>query len=177
MQRHNRISFVQPLSRDEKGSVLLIALLVMIAISVLGVLGIQSSIIELHLVRNERDIRETFYLSESAAFEGVQMLVNTQKEDRQDNIPVWHHARKEKETLDLDFRNVAQWDADGQGMDDNSIKSLFDEDSSIAAVEWDVVSGGSLVMTEPRLILTRVYGLCKKYNANQLIEIGYAMRY
>ena len=177
MQGHNWLYRAQEMSKDEKGSVLLIALLVMMAITVLGVLSIQSSMIELHLVRNERDIRETFYLSESAAFEGVQLLVDSKKEDRQDNIPVWHHRRKEKETLNLDFRDVAQWDADGLGRDDNSIKSRFDKDSSIAAVEWDIVSGGSLVMTDSRLILTRVYGLCKKHNADQLIEIGYAMRY
>lgn len=162
---------------DESGSVLLIALLVMIAISVLGVLGIQSSIVELDLVRNERDIQEAFHLSESAALEGIELLVNSSKEDRQDNQPVWHHARKTMEALNCDLRDMTQWDADGQGQDDNSIKSKFSQESLIAAVEWDVAAGGSLVMTQSRLIVTRVYGLCTKHNAGQLIEIGYAMRY
>lgn len=163
-------------SKKETGSVLLIALLVMTAISVLGVLAIQSSIIELNLVRNERDIQETFYLSESAALEGVQLLSNLKAEDRQDRYPIWLHSRKKLAAMNLNFRDASKWHADEQGGGGNSIKSRFNSDSLISAVEWDIVSGGSLVMTEPRLVLIRVYGLCMKYNANQLIEIGYVMR-
>lgn len=163
--------------RDEEGSILLIALLVMVAVTVLGVMGIQSSILELNLVGNERDILESFYLSEGAALEGVQLLADSKREDLEDNHPVWHHSRKELKTLNCDFRDAHRWDGDGLGQDDNSIKSRFSQDSLISAVEWDIASGGSLVMTESRLVVTRVYGLCRKHDADQLIEIGYAMRY
>lgn len=167
----------RPCSGAQGGSVLLVVLLIMIAISVLGVMGLQSSAVEMDLVRNGRDIRETFYLSEGAALEGVQLLVNAAREDLQDAQPVWHHARKAVQARGWNFRGIDDWDGDGQGGDDNSVQSRLSRDSLICAVEWDVACGGSLVMTESRLVVTRVYGLSKKHDADQVIEIGYAMRY
>ena len=159
-----------------KGSILVIVLLIMVALSVFGVLGIQLSLIEMKLVGNERDIRETFYLSEGAVLEGVQRLVNLKQTDLLDAYPVWHHSRKKLEALQCNFRNVKHWSADTKEKD-NCIHSRFNPEGMIAAVEWNVASGGSLIMTEAQLMVTRIYGLCRKHNTDQLIEIGYAMRY
>ena len=50
----------------QRGSALVVVLLVMTALSVLGVLSMHSSLIEQQLVQNSNEGKKIFYLSESA---------------------------------------------------------------------------------------------------------------
>jgi hypothetical protein len=171
-----RIGLAMHIIKNQSGSVLLIALLVLMAITVIGTMSIRTSVVELHISRNEREARETFFLAESAAVEGSQRLVYAIREDLEDEDPIWYHSRKNSKTEKIDFRKPDRWHAGGQAKD-NCIKSSMVGETYISCVEWDVATGGSLVMTESRLYINRIYGLCRKYQADDIIEIGYAMRY
>jgi hypothetical protein len=162
--------------QNQQGSVLLITILVLVAVSVLGVAGIQSGIIELKLAGNERRVRETFYLAESAAMEGLQRLTAVQGIDLNEQFTFWHHRKKDAEEVPIDFRALSQWDVDGK-QDDNARQSLVGPQTYFAAIEWQVATGGSLVMTGSRLYQNRIYGICLQQQPADLVEIGYYLRY
>ncbi len=161
---------------NRHGSALLVVLLVMTAVTILGIMSLNTSTVEMRIARNERDARETFYLAEGVAMEGVQRLMDTQPINLEEKSHFWHHARKEIEADEMDFRDPKKWDVDGQE-EDNGLQSLMDQGTFIAAVEWDLATGSSALVTESRLYMTRVYGLCTKNKAEHLIEIGFYMRY
>ena len=160
----------------QKGSALLIVMLVMSALAILGVMSINTSTVELSITRNEREIREVFYLSESAAMEAVQRLIDTPVIDLEDKKLSWHHSRAAARRGEIDFRIPSAWDADGRG-EDNAMQSKLGENVFIAAVEYRLASGSSAVCTESRLYLNRAYGLSTRYNAVNLVEMGFYLRY
>ena len=162
---------------NQKGSVLLITLLVLIAVTILGIAGIQTSIIELKISSNERQMREGFFLAESAAMDGVQRMASMMNKDLNDPSEFWYHSKRDSDGTDLDFRDPGKWIKDGDNDMHNCLGSAIDPSTFVAAMEWKVASASSLVMTETRLYQNRIYGLCTKYDADNLVEIGYNLRY
>lgn len=162
--------------RNEKGSTLVMVLIVMTAISIFGIIALSISKVELEISSNERQMREVFYLSEGAALEGAQRLVNAPPIDLEDKIYPWHHDENTAAQDTLDFRDPRQWDVDGHG-EDNAMQSALDSQVYFAAVEHRLAAGSSAVVTESRLYLNRVFGLCIRNNAVGLVEIGYQLRY
>ena len=162
--------------RCQGGSVLVVVLLIMTALAILGVMSINTSTVELDIVRNERETRETFYLSECAVLEGAQRLIDTPRIDLEEKISFWHHNEESIKAAEEDFSDPQYWDADGRG-EDNALQSRMDENTFIAAVEHRLASGSSAILTESRLYMNQVYGLSTKYDALSLVEIGYYLRY
>lgn len=163
-------------SRSRKGSTIVVVLLVMAAVSIFGVMTINLSSVEREISYNERRMREVFYLSEGAALEGVQRLVNAPRTDLEDKIYFWHHEENAVNHKRIDFRDPRQWDIDGRDPD-NAEQSALDAQSHFAAVEHRLATGSSAIVTEPRLYMNRVYGLCSKHKSVNLVEIGYQLRY
>ncbi len=170
------MAFFVPRDAHQDGSILMAALLVLMAITIIGIASIDKSIVELKIARNEKEIRETFYLSEAACMEGIQRLIDTEDIDLEEQIQAWHHPRKAETTEMVNFREPSHWDIDGVGQD-NGQSSLLKHGTFFAAVEWKVATGGSLLQTGTRLYQNRVYGLCDKYGIENIVEIGYYIRY
>ena len=160
----------------DRGSALVIVLLILMAVTILGIVGIDTSRIELDISTNGKQMRQSFYLAEAATAEGIQRLMETKPLDLNDQHPIWHHSREEIETEFLNFRDPAKWDKDGV-LPDNAITASVDPDAFLAAVEWGVATGSSLVATDSRLYVNRVYGLCNRNNQPCIVEIGYYKRY
>jgi Tfp pilus assembly protein PilX len=161
---------------NQEGSVLLIALLVLLAVTIFGVVSLNTSSVELHIARNERDVREVFYLAEAGVMEGVQSLVDTKQIDLEEKFLFWHHAAKDIEAQQVNFRNPGHW-IPSEEAEKNARPCAISPETYLAAVEWDVATGDSLVMTEPRLYVNRIYSLCQKNNSSEIIEVGYRLRY
>ena len=155
---------------------LVTTLLVLLAITILGVASINTSVVESKIARTEKEVRETFYLSEGAAMECIQRLIGTDPVDKNEQFPFWIHSKREATGLGVNFRYPKDWDVDGKGADNGLISPMGNE-TYMAAVEWGVATGGSLVQTGSRLYQNRAYGLCTRYDINSVIEIGYYMRY
>jgi len=161
---------------NQRGSTLVIVLLVMTAISIIGVMSINTSIVELNIARNERENGQIFYLSESAAMEGVQRLVDSPLIDLEEKIQFWHHSVDAMKAKRINFRDPQKWIVDGKSAD-NAMQSGLDSDAYFAAVEHRLATGSSAIVTESRLYMNQVYGLSTKYNTANLVEIGYYLRY
>jgi hypothetical protein len=154
----------------------MVVLLVTLAISILGIMNINISTVERDISHNESLMREDFYLSEGAALEGIQRLVDASRIDLEDKFFVWHHAENAVDMDEMNFRDSRQWHADGRS-EDNAMQSALDSQSYFAAVEHRLAAGSSAITTEPRLYLNRVFGLCTRHNAAKVVEIGYQLRY
>lgn len=171
MYRTARLAFC-----GDEGSTLVVVLWVMAAISILGVMSLNLSTVELGISSNEHQIREVFYLSEGAAFEGVQRLINAPRTDLEDKFNFWHHGGKMASVDKTDFRDPQQWITDARE-GENAMQSALDPQSYFSAVEHRLAAGSSAVVTGTRLYMNRIYGLCRKHKAMNLVEIGYQLRY
>jgi type II secretory pathway component PulK len=168
--------FLLPEGANQSGSALIITLMVMASLTIFGIMSLNSSILEIQIGRNERELREAFYLAEGAVMEGLQRLVTLSRKDLDEQFAVWHHPIGTLQSEGLDFRNADIWDADGRE-EDNALTCSFSPHTYSAAVEYSVATGGSLIQTDTRLYQNRVYGLCRQYGADHLIEIGVYLRY
>jgi Tfp pilus assembly protein PilX len=162
--------------RGHRGSTLVAVMWVMAAVSIFGVMSLNISSVELEISSNERQMREVFYLSEGAAFEAIQRLINAPRADLEDKINFWHHSEVAVNQDGTDFRDPLQWKIDGRN-GDNAMQSALNPQSYYSAVEHRLAAGSSAVVTGPRLYMNRVYGLCSKHKALNLVEIGYQLRY
>jgi hypothetical protein len=160
----------------QSGSVLVVALLILMAITILGIASINTASVDLQIAGNAKQLRETFYLAEAAAMEGIQRLKHAAPIDLNEQHLFWHHSRQKLEADKIDFRNPEDWDVDCIPPD-NGLASSVGKDSFIAAVEWRVATGGSLIATDTRLFVNRVYGRSTKHDADTLLEIGFRSRY
>lgn len=161
---------------QSKGSTLVAVLLVLLAITILGIMSISACIVELKIASNERETREIFYLSEGSAMEGLQRLADLPSVDLDEKIAFWHHSAKEEDTANSTFRDSQKWDVDGIG-EDNAMQSKLSPNAFFAAVEHRLATGSSAIVTGSRLYMNQVYGLSTKYHTSDLVEIGYYLRY
>jgi len=72
--------------RRERGSVLVIALIMIVLLTIIGISASKTSEIEIMIAGNERIAKENLYLAEGAVRRAVQVLDNTNLED---NPPAW----------------------------------------------------------------------------------------
>ena len=158
------------------GSALIICLLVLAAITVLAVFGINSSAVQLQIAANHKQMGHGFYLAEGAAMEAAQRISNAPREDLLDHFYFWHHTRREMESASKDENHPQQLPQPGSDTMP-ALESTLGPNIYLAAVEWGVAPGSSLVATEPRLYLNRIYGKTSRNRADSTIEIGLQKRY
>ena len=160
----------------QTGTVLVLCVLILTAVTVLALVGMHAGAVDLQIATNHVRMGHGLYLAEGAALEGIQRLANAVPSDLHDRSFFWHHSRSELEALDLDLRCPAHWSAVGN-TPTLALQSALGPDVQLAAVEWSLAAGSSLVATEPRLYLNRVYGRSARFQADHLVEIGYQLRY
>lgn len=159
----------------QRGAALVITLMVLAAVTMLGVAAMNATCVEYKLSRNEREVQESFYLAEAAVIEAVQRLHGLPHDDLSDHVSKWHHVRHNEEGQ-VDFRKPENWIVE-ESREPNAMGSTLHPQSFFTAVEWDVAVGASLIVTGSRLYANRIYGISKREISDTLIEIGYYMRY
>jgi Tfp pilus assembly protein PilX len=165
-----------PGSATETGTALVVCMLILTAVTILGLVGIHAGVVDLHIATNHTQMGHGLYLAEGAALEGVQRLANATTTDLQDRSFFWYHSRSDLEAANLDLRCPAHWST-VENTRPIALQSTLGSDVQLAAVEWSLAAGSSMVATEPRLYLNRVYGRSTRFQADHLVEIGYQLRY
>lgn len=158
------------------GAVLVVCVLILTAVTVLGLVGIHAAVVELQIATNHTQMGHGLYLAEGAALEGVQRLANAAAIDLQDQSFFWHHSRSALKAAHLDLRCSAHWLNIGN-LRKLALESSLGPDVQLAAVEWSLAAGSSMIATQSRLYLNRVYGRSTRFQADHLVEIGYQLRY
>ena len=164
--------------KNEEGTVIVVALLILVMLTIIGISGTNTTVTELQIVGNDARYRQNFYRAEGAVMEAAQMLENAPTnilEDRTFNTAgyEWLTGRYVNASVMTD---TANWDDDPTSPACNSEAGTFAA-TMYSAVEERVSAGGSLDMAGTQLYEYSIYGLCNANNGESFIEAGYKMRF
>ena len=161
--------------RNEDGSVMLVALLLMAVLTIMGVAAINTSNIEILISSNDRSYKQNFYRSEAAAYEAAQIVEDA---DDADLMPATTTFTNWLKGIGTDMTIPGNWTTGTTG--NSQVSGIdADENTRYAAIMIGVAGGGSLDITMPsQLFEYAIYGLYLKPNAGRsLIAIGYRKRF
>ena len=161
------------LLKSEEGSAMLVALMILMVLTIIGVSSSNTTTVELQIVRNDGIYKQNLYLAEAAAQEAIQNIWNISRSDPillEKRAPVWLNT--------IDMADIDNWDDDGADGDDTALVSSTDPDASLAVVDAGIAAGGSLdISAETNAHDFAVFGLGKGSNGRVFIEIGYRDRF
>lgn len=159
--------------KNENGSAILVALLVLVALTVIGIASINTSSIELKISQNEKVYKQNFNIAESAAMHAVKLIGNMDgQEDYNDLMPsttslVWLSDPGSSSF----FENSGSWDYDDTGGDDNAEESA--DGTYMYAADFEGKQGGSsLKQGESSINLYSIYGMSQNKGGMALIDTG-----
>lgn len=158
---------------NKNGSAIIIAVLVLAAVTILGISASNTSNVEIMLTNNDILYKDNFYKAEAAAMEGAQTLQNATPEElifSGENKPNWLNES-------IDMTDLSLWDADGVGDTDTAAYGSLDSTRySVVFVGIDPES--SIDLTNPTLLRKFcVFGHSSRGASSNFIEIGYKRRY
>lgn len=159
--------------KNEDGSALVVALMILMVVTIIGISSSKTTTVELQIVRNDGIYKQNLYLAEAAAQEAIQMIWNISRSDPillEDKVPVWLNT--------IDMKNIDNWDDDGADGNDTALISSTDPDASLAVVDAGIAAGGSLdISSETNAHDFAVFGLGNRNNGRVFIRIGYRERF
>jgi len=157
----------------EDGSMLIVALILLVLLTLMGISATTLTDIELQIAGNEMVSRANFYNAEAAAMENIQLLANTGEAitDPTDPSMPWLNLESEL-PVPNDITDPVNW------TDANSrVASDPNGDQRFMTVFEGVIAGDSLDMTRSRIYTYRVVGK-GEINPGQgigLVEMGFRM--
>ena len=173
--------------KNEDGAAILVALMVLMAATIIGVSSSSKTTMELQVVRNDGVYKQNFYQAEGAAHEAIQLVWDQAQDDP--------YLLKEKTSLsyvnsladvDSDFDDRPDlidpgfaWDHDGQDDNDNSAASGIAAlaGTVLSAVDLGVSRPGSIEMTGTNVYDYAIFGLSTQNDGRACIQIGWRIRY
>jgi len=161
--------------KNEEGSAIVVAVMILMVVTIIGVSSTNTTTVELQIVRNDGIYKQNLYLAEAAAQEGIQRIWNLSRTDPfrlEIQAPAWLNNID-----DIDLTDPGDWDNDGAGGDDTAEVSSTDPDA-ILAVTDRIAEGGSLdISSETNAHQFAVFGIGSRNNGRVFIEIGYRERF
>jgi Tfp pilus assembly protein PilX len=159
--------------KNEEGSAIVVAMMILMVITIIGISASKMTTVELQIVRNDGIYKQNLYLAEAAAQEAIQRIWNVSRSDPillENQTPVWLNA--------INMADMDNWDNDGADGDDTALVSSTDPDASLAVIDVGIADGGSLdISSESNAHDFAVFGLGNRSNGRVFIEIGYRERF
>jgi hypothetical protein len=160
--------------KDERGSIMPIALVLLLLLTMIGIAATMTSEVEIRIAGNELTYKENLYFAEGAAMAGVQMLQNeTDTSVLKDLSLNWLHGS----LPDANITSAVNWDLDNN----NANQALADGGgyTGYLAVYQGIAPGGSLDIggTTTSLHNYTVYGRSARKKGEAIIELGYKRRF
>ena len=156
-------------SRNEKGSVLIVALIMLMLITIMGISATTTTEIELQIAGNDIIYKRNLYASESAAMEGIQLMEDT---DLETSAPTWL-TTVEDVIDDDDVRTDSNWSDNFTG-NVGSIRAGSASDSKVIAVfeGMDEIQE-SLDVSKTRIHSYSIFGRSNQQNGEGIVKLGY----
>jgi Tfp pilus assembly protein PilX len=154
----------------QEGSIVIVALVLLVLVTLMGVSITQITSVEMRIAGNERDYKRVFYLAEAAAMEALQRLENADPQDLKTSTTAleWLHDS----STDLEDKDNMK------NTDSISTESAFDQDTYFAVTARGITGGSSLsVTTSSRLYSFDAYGYSEKQRGRAHIVGGYKRRF
>jgi len=174
--------------KGEQGSVLVIALIMVVLLTVIGISASRNTEIEIMIAGNERVAKENFYIAEAAASDAISDL---EAANLKTNPPGWLikkdtylpadgrtavalPASSGSGDLDEKIHEDANWD---DALYSAQIPTLAGGNARCLAIELGQTKTGSLVMTSSKTYDFDVYGRSSLKNGQGLVKMGYRKAY
>lgn len=155
-----------PKVKNEEGSVLIVALIVLVLLTLLGIFATRTSEVELQIAGNDLRYKRNIYSAEAVAMECAQYIKDTDVLDT--GTLAWLHAMGGL-TRD-NVLNDSYWDT-------NSFQSTADPNTRYMAVVEGIAEQTSLDMTKSRVHMYSIYGRrLNTANTNEgrsIVNIGF----
>ena len=158
-------------SKGEDGSVLVLALILLVLLTMLGIAATMTTEIETRIAGNENAYKKNLYRAEGAAMTGVQMLEDVTDASSLKNLtPVWLHSTLPGSDINSDIN----WNP----TNNNSIQAL-DATHRYLAVYQGIAPGGSLDIggSPTSLHQFTVYGRSGRDSGASIVEVGFKKRF
>jgi hypothetical protein len=173
---------------NRRGSVVAIALMVMVTLTIVGLMAVKDTVMESTIARNHTLYRQTLYLAEAAVRQAVQMM-----EDYTDDTAVSGELMEKpsvlpwmRHYLNFDFgddANFGDFRAGDYGSFTPIMTAAGNNNASGFVVRYEGVSlGSSIVMGQPTnkyqfSVYGRAVGPMAGDATETMIKVGYTMRY
>jgi hypothetical protein len=155
-----------PWIKNEDGTVLVVALLILVFLTLIGITISATTEVEIQIAGNERLYKDNLYTAEAATMECAQMMEEFVSLD-----PTAHSFIKPLGSVTLNnIRDDTYWPGNAQ-------TSTIDANTSFIALEEGVAGGTTLDMTKTTLRSYSIYG--RRYDAAQpnkgrgIVRVGY----
>lgn len=150
----------------EKGSIIIIALILLMLVTLMGVSITQTASIEMRVAGNERDYKQNFYLAEAAAMEALQRLDNAGEDDLKPATTTFGWLYDTSTDLE-----------DKPTMAASGVVSPLDPNTRYGAVARGITGGASLSMTSTsQLFSFDAYGYSEDRGRAHIVA-GYKRRF
>ena len=149
-------------TKNEEGSVMVVALLILILLTIIGIASTTTTQIETQIAGNDKTYRINLYRAEAAGMVALQGLDDGSTAALKSLTYTWLHGG----LPDADIRSATNWSAA------NSAQAL-DSGNRYLAVDEGIVPGGSVDMSEPSVHEFAVYGRSVQNNGVSIVRIGY----
>lgn len=160
------------LKSDENGSAIVLAIMILVIVSIIGIESSNTSSLEVQIASAERDAKINFYCAEGAGMEVAQRVENAISEDLRSRADVWLNGS----TTNLE--DPAQWNYDETGTDDTAGPSAVCPDTYFSAEDTGISVRSSLDMSQPSQLHTfKVFGRRIAASQEAFIEMGYRKRF
>jgi Tfp pilus assembly protein PilX len=160
--------------KNEEGSVIIMALIVLVALTMIGIVSTDNTVVELQIVRNETIYRQNFFKAESAGIEGAQVMEDS-------NLAVaipWIQTLAT--AANMEVVSNWNWTPGGNAQLSNNMNDAGDANNNASYAAVFIKKVGSKKMTNPTsLYLYHVYGLFDSTSGlgQSMIRMGYNKRF
>jgi len=181
---------------NEEGSAIVIALIILVLLTMIGITATDNTVIELQIVRNEAIYRQNFYKAEAAVIEAAERMEDqTNTAMLMPSTTTWGWLRN-KTSVNADMTDITNWkdnadhpnwlDNDGLlGPDSESSNNMdvvadLRNNTRYATISNGIAGGASLSMTGgSNLYSYSIYGLFDSTSGQgrSLILMGYNRRF
>lgn len=159
------------LLKSEDGSVLVLALVMLVLLTLLGIAASRTSSIEMLVSGNDMIYKQNLHMAEAGAMQGAQRLENIP--NPKDNPPADNWLNPVVgDVTDAKIGVRAYWEedvADG-GAPYPPVTSLAN--TLFLAGSNGIVPGGSLDMSKSRVNSYTIYGRCARRNGVAIVKVG-----
>jgi Tfp pilus assembly protein PilX len=159
---------------NEKGSAIVIALMLLSLLTVMGIWSTRKSNIETLIAGNEVARKQTFYRTEGGVIEGGFAIEEAVAGDLKSRSPDWLSDA----SVAPDMTDPANWDFDQADANDTAEPTTVDPDVGYCALDKGITTGDSLLMTTTTQVRTyAVYSFHDSRDGQSLMEVGYKRRF
>ncbi len=154
---------------------MIVALLVLVTLTVLGLASVNTSSIEIKISRNERVYRQNLNLAESGALHAIKEIQNMDALTDYDELmpATTSHVWLSSPGSGTFFENPANWDFDDKDSEDNSERFSGGAHSYSFAADFEGKQAGSSLKSGALSVnLYATYGLSRASGGEAIVNTG-----